>query len=243
MNEKIIGWIAAAVISGLVGSIFKYDLLSVRQLQIVVVLTFGAGILLHIVAMRKARYFVVRRRRMYRDLWRICAEAQAAREHPGLDLSEEESVKLLGRIKGRKIIMKVIAFATVVLLFRKHLWALVPALSQVFLAGMLHLRARNLDRVLPPDSERDPPSVMHAGGDPHTYLITIDLKAVHDFIAPRTALPFWSVAEAEKWLAHCGFRRTLDGRWAGDRDALRFLDADEIISIEGVARGPEVWSL
>ncbi len=239
MNEKIIGWIAAAVICGSVAFIDKYDLLGVRQLQIVGALTFGAGILLHAFAMRKARCFVMKRRRMYRDLWRVCEEAEAVGEHPGLDFSEEESIKLLGRIRGRKMIMKVIALSVVVLLFRKPIWALVAVLGQVFLAGKLYLITQNLNRMLRPDSERDPPSVLHLSGDAHTYLVTIDLTAVHDFIVPRQALPFWSVAEADKWLAHCGFRRAGDGRWAGDRDALRFLDADEIIAIEVVAAGPE----
>jgi hypothetical protein len=170
---------------------------------------------------------------MYKELWR-----RGERGDTALDLPEEESIVLLGRIKGGKpTAVVMIAGAIVALYFGKNLLGLVLSLGQAFLAGKLYLIARNLDKTLAPDTERGLPGIPLAEGDASKYVVDINVKAVHDFIAPRAALPFWSVADAEKWLVECGFRRTGDGRWECPRNTLKYLDADEIMSIEVCSGG------
>jgi hypothetical protein len=165
---------------------------------------------------------------MYKELWRRLEHGDHA-----LDLAEEESVVLLGRIKGGRGTAAVMVAGTAgALFFGKNLLGLVLALGQAFLATRLYLVAQGLDRTLPPDSGRDVPLAKLPTGDAGRYVVDIDLNRVHDFIQPRVALPFWSPAEAEKWVAQCGFTRVAGGKWEGDKAALRFLDPDEIASIE-----------
>jgi len=231
MNEKIVGWIAIASILGIMGWIYKSNALTERQLQVVVAFTLGLGIFLRVVALRESRRTVLRRRRMYKEFWRRGEQGDTA-----LDLPEEESIVLLGRIKGGKTITVLMIAGTLgALFFGKNLLGLILALGQAFLAAKLYLIARNLDKVLLPDSERALPQVELPEGNSDKYLVEINLQSVHDFIRPQAALPFWSPAETEKWLAQCGFRRTGGRKWEGNQHALRFLDPDEIISIERTA--------
>ncbi len=231
MSEKIVGWIAIAIILGTMGLIHKYNLLTPGQLQVVVVSVVALGAFLRVGALWYARRTVMRRRRMYKDFWRRDERGDTA-----LDLHEEESIVLLGRIKGgRTTAVLMLAGAIVALFFGKNMLGLVLALGQAFLAMKLYLIALNLNQVLIPDSERDIPNVSLPASPADKYLVGIDLHAVHDFIQLSAALPFWSVEETERWLNQCGFRITQNGKWEANKEALRFLDSDEITSVESLS--------
>ena len=227
MSDRILGWIAIGVITGATALIYQYDLLSPVVVFSIIVL----GVIIRVSAIRRARRTIISRRRMYKDYWR--------REEQGdisFDLPEEESIVLLGRIKSWKLSM-VLMFGTAIaaffLLSENLFWfvLLLLALGQAFLALKLLLIARNLDRVLLPDSQRDIQVELPAGSA-DKYIVGIDLRAVHDFIQPRAALPFWTIMKTERWLKECGFRLRKDGQWEASKEALRLLDHDEITSIE-----------
>jgi hypothetical protein len=232
MSEKTLGWIAIGVILGLVGWVYKSELLSERQQQVSILLLLAFGLVYRVVALRAARLTVLMRRRLYKDLWR---RGDRSNFDPNEDLntSEEDSIVLLGRIKGAKSTTTVMAIATIAaLLFKANFIALVVGIGQMFLAAKLHLIARTLDRALPADGDRNPDNVEHPQSLSDRYLVEIDIQKVHDFIRPRSALPFWSLAETEQWLAHCGFNSTNGSKWEASSCALRYLDSDEVISIE-----------
>lgn len=227
MNEKIVSWIAVGAILGAMAWIYKSDALTERQLQLLVMSVLGAGILLRVFALRASRHTVLSRRRMYKEFWRRIEE-----EGPVLDEPEEESIVLLGRIKGGKMTTALMIVGAIgALYFKRNLFGLILSFGQAFLAANLYLISRGLDKTLLPDAERALPQVELPKTDSDRYLVEINVMAVHDFIVPRAALPFWSLEETGKWLVRCGFRNTGGGKWQGSRDALRFLDADEIMSI------------
>jgi len=229
MSEKIVGWIAIGLIFSAVGYIYKYNPLTPPQLRVLIisVLILGAGI--NVAARRCARRTVIKRRRMYKDLWK--------RDAHSLNKPEADSVVLLGRIKGVRIMAAIMLVGSlVVLYFDQSLFALVLAFGQLYLGLSLLLIARRLDQVLLPDSERDlPVSPPREAGN--AFLVGINMTAFHDFILPQRALPFWSPEEAKKWLIRCGFTPMQKGKWKAGREALRFLDSDEITSLESCPPG------
>ncbi len=228
MNEKIYGWLAAGIIAFMTGWIYELEPFSTKQLQIVVAAVLVFGLIIHIIALRKSKRTVIKRRRMFKEIWR-----RFDRGDTDLDYPEEESIKLLGRIKGRKYVSAFgIAGTLLALYFGMNLLSLVLALGNFFLAGKLLLIAHNIDRTLFSDSERELPGTVTSQSNADRYVVDIDIVAVHDFIAPRNALPFWTVADAANWLAECGFRRKGDGRWECQKNMLKYLDSDEIRVVE-----------
>lgn len=232
MNEKIVGWLAIAVILLVGGWVYKSDLLTEQQLQALAVFLLISGLAYRAVALRVARLTVLKRRRLYKELWR-------RGDKPGFDpnrdmtRAEEEGIVLLGRIKGAKPTTLVMAAATIgALLFHANYLALVIALGQLFLATRLHLTARTLDRALPADADRKPLDGELPQSTSDRYLVVIDIRKVHDFIQPRLALPFWEPTETEQWLARCGFKWTEGRKWDANRSSLSYLDADEVLSLE-----------
>lgn len=234
MNEKIIGWIAIALILFVGAWVCKSNQLTDRHVQVIVSIVLALGVAYRLVALRAARLTVLRRRRFYKELWKR-GETSGNPEELIKSKPEEESVVLLGRIKGAKPMTIIMTGVVVVaLLFKAHYLAGVLALGEVFLAAKLNWIARTLDRTLPADDSRYTLSLRLPQSASDRYIVTIDLEKVHDFIKPVAALPFWDLIETKLWLARCGFMWMGRGRWVAARNALAWLDADEVTSIRPV---------
>ncbi len=230
MSEQLVRWISVGAILGIVGLVYKYGLVTERQLPGVIIILLALGIVYRIIARRCARQTVLRRRRMYKDLW--AREPQAVTD---IDQAEENAIVLLGRIKGAKSMVVIMLITAIgALVFKANSLALALALGQLYLAGHLHFIARSLERILPDDTKREPPIAQLPYSPSGEYLVDINLRKVHDFISPPAALPFWDICEVEQWLVHCGFKRTESGKWKAGGSALSHLNADEVISIEPI---------
>jgi len=234
MNEKIVGWIAIAVILFVGAWVYKSDQLTDRHQQIIVTVLLASALVYRCVALRSARLTVLRRRRFYKELWKR-GETSNNPEELIKSKPEEESVVLLGRIRSAKPMTIVMTGAAIVaLLFKANYLAGVLALGEVFLAAKLDWIARNLDRALPADSSRYALGLNLPQSTSDRYIVAIDLEKVHDFIKPVAALPFWDLVETKLWLTRCGFTWMGEGRWVAARNTLAWLDADEVMSIRPV---------
>ena len=242
MNEQIINWFSVLVILTISGGLYSAEQITRQQLVLIIFIPLIIGIIYRQYAWKYARSVVIKRRRLLKDLWR----RDLTKPQP-LEKYEEELVVLLGRIKmvvpftvGIVIVIIAIVFHNNSIpesnagIDRSLIRILAPslALGCVFLAARLHWVSRSIARRIPPDSEN--PVCNHKDYEDYasTVCVEIDRYRVHDFIVPEAALPFWTMKEAEHWLAKCGFERKGPRKWEANPNALRFLDADEIIAIE-----------
>jgi hypothetical protein len=231
MNEKILNWVSVAIILGLTGLINKYHFINDQQLKIVVFFIIGVGILYRIYVIKFARRAVKERRRMYKELWR----REQSNHAPQFTRFEEESVVLLGRIKGGKwTAIFFVIFTIIAIIYHKNLIAFVLSLGQLYLAARLHFIVKEIIKQVPADNARDFPYNIDKQQLVDIYLVEIDIRRVHDFILPTNALPFWDLLETEQWLLYCGFERINKRVWKINREGLRLLDTDEIISIQPI---------
>lgn len=229
MNEKIVNWLSIAGILGITGIVYKYKLFSDTQLQAIVVFLLIIGIMYRIYTFRLACKTVKERRRMYKELWKRGDKDTA----PDLKKEEEESVVLLGRIRGGKFMtVLLIIIIIIALIYQKNMFALILSLGQIFLSARIYVITRQIGRLLLSDGNKDFPQIDIPPSASDSYLVEIDIKKVHDFIEPVSALPFWNLLETEQWLQQCGFTRFNQRYWKTGKQGLKFLDSNEIISIE-----------
>ncbi|MCB9285392.1 MAG: hypothetical protein H6563_15105 [Lewinellaceae bacterium] len=228
MNEKIIYWIAVGVILFSAASLDRNGWLSNQQYLLLVLGVVILGVIARVIGIHAARRMVKSRRRMYKEFWRRGDSGEEEYDH-----AEEEALALLGRIKGAKFMgVLIVGGVLVALYFQAHLFALVLALGNAFLALRLYYVARSLEKILPPDNQKQLSNIQIPSSNSGFFLVELNVMKYHDFIKPRIALPFWSLREALWWLEKCGFTQKDPDHWSVEKNNLNWLDEDEIISIQ-----------
>lgn len=253
MNEWTVRILSVAAVIILAGWFFRTEPTG-EVLRITIWFLVVVGGALRIYALQYTKRTIIERRRGYLDIWEKGRKAGNAR--PELEKYEEDGVVLLGRLKGGKTSGFWMAVIPVVFLYYGNAlevqfglkllqeFGFAIALGQIYLSASLYGYAKAFGNAVKPDSERNGPGsrmlgldfgskVPFSSDDPLTrYRVEIDLKKFHDFIFPKRALPFWTLAEAEARLRECGFERISPTTWEGNQQSLAFLDKREIFSLE-----------
>lgn len=223
MNVRIIDWPVGALILLTGRWIFRAGFSPPPRFDGALLVLLAGSAVYARYALRFARRAVTDRRRLYKELWR----RGDPEKPPMLTKTEEHFIVLLGQIKSSPL-MNLVTFVVALgaLYAKKDHAVFVLVLTRWYLAVRLHVLTALPVRQLAPDLARLPPPV-HIPPGATRVDVDVDVRRVHDFIAADRALPFWTVADAEKWLGAVGFIRRGD-RWEGAVGLLPALNEDEI---------------